>query len=118
MTDYNAAEDRSNDIPNRFIPDGTEVMGNEYDLPPEEWACDALIHVCHLCGCLSRELEGHIKHSAEAHKRCDEHPMATCTALPADEWYWPEWEISAVEDLQEQLSDEKGAPNTVSEIVG
>lgn len=116
MTDYNPAEDNSI-VPDRFIPDSTKVLGNEYDLAPEDWTCDALIHVCHLCGRLSRELEGHIQHSAKAHKTCEQHPTGTCTALPADESYWPEWSVSAVEELQASLSD-GNPPNTVEQIVG
>lgn len=95
-----------------------DKITNEYDLPPEEWPCENLIHACHHCGRLSRGLGGHMSHCANSHKRSDLHPTESCSALPADGMWWPEFGITVVENLQQSLSGREGPPNTVSDIVG
>ena len=118
MKDYNTAEDRSNGIPERFIPDEPAVIGDEYSLSPEDWNCEALIYVCHRCARLSRGFEEHVVHSAESHRETNEHPVSSCSALAADGFYWPEGGPEVVNQAQEQFSDGESTPNRLADIVG
>ena len=117
MTDYNTAED-SSIVPESFIPDESAVIGDEYSLPPEDWKCETLIYVCHRCARLSCGFEEHMEHSAESHPAIEEHPLATCSALPADSHYWPEGGPKVIETAQQQFSGDKPAPNQLADIVG
>ena len=116
MTDYNPTED-SSIVPESFIPDEPAVIGDEYSLPPEDWKCENVIYCCNLCGYLSRGFEGHVVHSAESHTETTEHPVSTCSALPADRHYWPEGGPKVIETAQEQFTD-GDAPNQLADIVG
>ena len=117
MTEYNPTEDSST-VPESFIPDEPAVIGDEYSLSPENWKCETLIYVCHRCARLSRGFEEHVIHSAESHLKIEEHPLATCSALPADHHYWPEGGPKVIETAQEQFTDGESAPNRLVDIVG